>query len=119
MANNILMPTQTASEGRQYTVEFHYHQRRRATRNTIRPIGFVHHINDLPTTCDHVKYVDDCTLWEACSPSCAESSLQTAADEVAQWTTTNKIALNYDNTEDMRLCFSKKKNTKHPGDIDK
>ena len=23
------------------------------------PVSFVHHINDLRTTCDHVKYVDD------------------------------------------------------------
>ena len=63
------------------------------------PIAFVHHINDLRTTCDHVKYVDDCTIWESCAPSCVNSSLQTAADEVAQWTTTNNMALNYDKTK--------------------
>ena len=63
------------------------------------PIGFVHHINDLRTTCDHVKYVDDCTIWESSVPSCVHSSLQTAADEVAQWTTTNNMALNYDKTK--------------------
>ena len=54
------------------------------------PIGFVHHVNDLWTTCDHVKYVGDCTVWETCSPSCVDSSVQTAADEVVQWTTTIK-----------------------------
>ena len=59
------------------------------------PIGFVHNINDLRTTCDHVKYVDDCTIWESRAPSCVNSSLQTAADEVAQWTTTNNMALNF------------------------
>jgi len=53
------------------------------------PIGFVHHVNDLRTTCDTVKYVDDGTLWEACSPSRFGSSLYIAADEVAQRTTTN------------------------------
>ena len=57
------------------------------------PIGFVHHINDLRTTCDHVKYVDDCTIWEICSLSRADSSLPSAADDVAQWTTINKMAL--------------------------
>ena len=54
------------------------------------------HINDLRITCDHVKYGDDCTIWEACSHSCAHSSFKTAADEMAEWTTTNKIELNYD-----------------------
>ena len=29
------------------------------------PIGFLHHINDLQTVCEHIKYVDDCTIWEA------------------------------------------------------
>ena len=47
------------------------------------PIGFVHYITDLRITCDHVKYVDDCTLWETCAPLCVNRSLQTAADEVA------------------------------------
>ena len=71
------------------------------------PIGFVHHINDLRTTCDHVKYVDDCTIWESCALSCVNSSLQTAANEVAQWTTTNNMALNYDKAKQMRICFKK------------
>ena len=34
--------------------------------------------------------------------SFANSSLKTAADGVAQWTTTNKIVLNYDKTKEMR-----------------
>ena len=59
------------------------------------PIGFIHHINDLQTSCGYVKYVDDCTIWEKCSPCGHNGSLQTAATEVAQWTTTNKMALNY------------------------
>ena len=71
------------------------------------PIGFVHHINDLRTTCDHVKYVDNCTNWESCAPSCVNSSLQIAPDEVAQWITTNNMALNYDKTIEMRICFKK------------
>ena len=59
------------------------------------PIGFIHHINDLQTSCGYVKYVDDCTIWEKCSRCGHNGSLQTAATEVAQWTTTNKMALNY------------------------
>ena len=71
------------------------------------PIGFVHHINDLRTNCDHVKYVHDCTIWESGAHLCVNSSLQTAADEVAQWTTTNNMALNYDKTKQIRICFKK------------
>ena len=67
----------------------------------------MHHINGIQTTCDHVKYVDDCTIREACLLSRADSSLQTAADEVAQWITTNKMALNYDKTKEMGMLQEK------------
>ena len=117
-ANVVRIPTQTASEGRQYKVEVHYHQSRRTTTNNIRPLSFVHYINDLRTTCDQMTYVDDSTICEAFSPSCPGSSLQTAADEVAQWTTTNKMVLNYDKTTEMCICV-KKNSTSHPADIDK
>ena len=50
-------------------------------------IGFMNHINDLQTTNGHGKYVDDCTIWEKCSSCGHNSSLQTAATKVAQWTT--------------------------------
>ncbi|KAI0220548.1 hypothetical protein LSAT2_027945 [Lamellibrachia satsuma] len=71
------------------------------------PIGFIHHINDLQTSCGHVEYVDDCTIWENCSPCGHNSSLQTAATEVAQWTATNKMAFNYDKTKELRICFKR------------
>ena len=71
------------------------------------PIGFLHHINDLQTVCVHVKYVDDCTIWEATSSSGIDSSLQVAADEVEQWTASNKMALTYDKTKELRICFNK------------
>ena len=71
------------------------------------PIGFLHHINDLQTVCEHIKYVDDCTIWEASSSSGMDSSLQVAADEVGQWTASNKMALNYDKTKELRICFKK------------
>ena len=70
-------------------------------------IGFLHHINDLQTVCEHIKYVDDCTIWEASSSSGMDSSLQVAADEVGQWTASNKMALNYDKTKELRICFKK------------
>ncbi|KAI0231224.1 Splicing factor U2AF 26 kDa subunit [Lamellibrachia satsuma] len=36
-----------------------------------------------------------------------DSSLQVAADEVGQWTASNKMALNYDKTKELRICFKK------------
>ena len=69
-------------------------------------IGFVHHINDLRTTCDHDKYVDDCIIWESCAPSCVNSSLQTTADEVAQLTATNNMTLNM--TKQRKCAFALK-----------
>ena len=48
--------------------------------------------------CEHINYFDDCTIWEAFSSSGIDSSLQIAADEVGQWTASNKMSLNYDNT---------------------
>ena len=71
------------------------------------PICFLHHINDLQTVSEHIKYVDDCTIWEASSSSGMDSSLQVAADEVGQWTASNKMALNYDKTKELRICFKK------------
>ena len=40
MANILLTTTQTTSKDRQYEVEVHYHQRRRATRKRFRPHWF-------------------------------------------------------------------------------
>ena len=39
------------------------------TKTIFRPVGFMQHINDLQTSCGHVKHVDDCTIWEKCSPA--------------------------------------------------
>jgi len=40
-------------------------------------VGFVHHINNLRTICDHIKYVDGCTIGESCSQSGIDGLLQT------------------------------------------
>ena len=71
------------------------------------PIDFLHHINDLQTIYEHIKYVDGFTILEASSSSRIDSSLQIAADEVRQWTASNKMALNYDKTKELRICFKK------------
>ena len=56
-------------------------------------------------SCTVVRFL--CHSCGPCSKSCVNSSLQTAADEVAQWTTTNNMALNYDKTKEMRICLKK------------
>ena len=71
------------------------------------PVSFLHQMNDLQTVCEHIKYVDDCTIWEASSSYGMDSSLEVAADEVGQWTASNKMALNYDKTKELRICFKK------------
>ena len=54
-----------------------------------------------------VKYVDDCTIWKTCSVTGADSSLQDAATEAMEWSKKNKMALNSDKTNEMRVCFSR------------
>jgi len=83
IASIILMPRQTASEDQQYKVKVRHYQR----------------------------FIDDWTTWGSRSPSGVDSSLQIATDEVAQWTTTNKMALNYDKTKEMHIWFKKKRHT--------
>ena len=39
------------------------------------PVCFLLHINDLRTTCDDVKYVDETTIWESCSADCSDSQI--------------------------------------------
>jgi len=41
------------------------------------PITFLWHINDLSTTCQAVKHVDDSTIWEHCNRDGSNSKQQT------------------------------------------
>ena len=70
------------------------------------PVSFLFYINDLHTSCNVVKYVDDSTIWETCSVTGANSILQDAATEAAVWSK-NKMALNGDKTKEMRISFSR------------
>ena len=106
MADILPVPSQT--EGKDRECEIRVTVNAGVPQGTIlAPIGFLHHINDLQTVCEHIKYVDDCTIWEASSSSGIDSSLQLTADEVGQWTASNKMALNYDKTKELRICFKK------------
>ena len=71
------------------------------------PIAFLLHINSLQTSCRNVKYVDDTTVWESCASDGCDSRLQSAANEVVQWTRENHMQLNVDKTKEMVICMAK------------
>ena len=81
------------------------------------PVSFLVHINDLKTTCNTVKYVDDTTIWEACHHTGADSIIQKASDQAAKWTDKNNMQLNTDKTKEMNISFGKKTPTFEPINI--
>ena len=108
MADILPVPTQTEGKDRECEIRVHHCQCRCPTRHDIWTNRLpTPYINDLQTVCEHIKYVDDCTIWEASSSSGIDSLLQVAADEVGQWTASNKMALNYNKSKELRMCFKK------------
>ena len=75
------------------------------------PLTFLIHINDLNTDCSSIKYVDDTTLWEACSLSGNDSCIQHATDQALQWCNNNNMKINTDKTKEMIVYFGKKTHT--------
>ena len=71
------------------------------------PVGFLLHINDLHTTCDSTKYVDDTTFWESCSADGSDSQLQVAADQAYEWSEKNLMKINPDKTKTMEITFTR------------
>ena len=71
------------------------------------PVGFLLHINDLHTTCDSTKYVDDTTFWEPCSADGSDSQLQVAADQAYEWSEKNLMKINPDKTKTMEITFTR------------
>ena len=82
------------------------------------PVGFIMHINDLRTCLPTYKYVDDCTLWEACSARSSDSQLQCATDEAVHWSAENHMSVNCDKTKELQVCFGRSKPTLPPITID-
>jgi hypothetical protein len=72
------------------------------------PVTFLIHINDLSTSCESIKYVDDTTIWEACSLSNSTSKIQLAANQVSSWCMNNNMKINVDKTKEMIIYFGKK-----------
>ena len=73
------------------------------------PVSFLFHVNDLETSQDTIKYVDDCTVWESGSATGVDSKLQTAAiNEASTWSSANLMVLNCNKVKELRVCFAKK-----------
>ena len=72
------------------------------------PVLFMCHINDLKPSPNIVKYVDDTTIWEACSFNGEDSTIQQSANVLMEWSTNNKMQLNTDKTKEMVVYFGKK-----------
>ena len=74
------------------------------------PVCFLLHINDLKTSCDTYKYVDDSTAWEVCSGKhIGDSKIQNAADDAIKWSNDNNMKLNSDKTKEILVDFRRKK----------
>jgi hypothetical protein len=52
--------------------------------------------------------VDDTTIWEGCSISGSDSSIQQAADQLVDWCKANNMTLNVNKTKEMRVYLGKK-----------
>lgn len=74
------------------------------------PVCFLLHINDLKTSCDTYKYVDDSTAWEVCSgKNIGASKIQKAANDAIEWSDKNNMKLNCDKTKEILVDFRRKK----------
>ena len=70
------------------------------------PWLFVLMINDLEINTPLWKYVDDTTASEVITKG-RESHAQAIADRVIQWSQENRVHLNSDKCEELRISFSK------------
>ena len=64
-------------------------------------------INDLDCNLPIYKYVDDCTVDEMIPRLSTTSSLQSAIDEITEWTEHNNMSLNVKKTKELRTSFFK------------
>ena len=65
---------------------------------------FVHMVSDLHTDIPDTKFMDDTTLVEI-KEKTAGSNMQTAADDITNWSQTNQLGLNTSKTKEMRIAF--------------
>ena len=72
------------------------------------PISFLLHINDLQTEANHVKYVDDSSLWEVCGADGSDSMIQVATNQAVKWSARNFMKINAEKTKEMVISFSTK-----------
>ncbi len=72
------------------------------------PTCFLLHVNDLRPSCPTIKYVDDSTVWEACSGSAGESCIQSCAEEIVEWSRRNRMLINCDKTKEMLVSMGRR-----------
>ena len=70
------------------------------------PVGFLLHINDLHTTSNSTKYVDDTTFWESCSTDYSDSQLRMAADQAYEWFEKDLMKITPDKTKTTETTFT-------------
>ena len=62
----------------------------------------------LQTVVNHVKYVDDSSLWEVCGADGGNSLIQVATDQAVEWSARNLMTINAEKTKEMMISFSNK-----------
>ena len=67
------------------------------------PYVFLILINDLLTVIDTFKFVDDATLTEVIVKQPADSRMQLAINQLAEWSQLNKLNINTKKTKEMRM----------------
>ena len=71
------------------------------------PVLFIVMINDLQTSCQTLKYVDDTTIVQI-GHDVRSNTLQAAADQAANWSRQNGMSLNPEKTKELYINFSTK-----------
>ena len=72
------------------------------------PTLFLLHIKCLQTCCPSTKFVDDTTIWEQCNIDGSDSKLQTATQQLADWSNSNNMSLNHKKTKEMIIYMGRK-----------
>ena len=70
------------------------------------PVLFILMINDLQTSCQTLKYVDDTTIVQI-GHDVRSNTLQAAADQAANWSRQNGMSLNPEKTKKLYINFSR------------
>ena len=81
------------------------------------PVLFIVMINDLQTSCQTLKYVDDTTIVQI-GHDVRSNGLQAAADQAANWSRQNGMSLNPEKTKELYINFSRGDTNAPPLEMD-